>query len=218
MSKKSKTTTGPSKFAQPFIRQGAQTLEGAYNATAPKIQQQTDMVLGGLNPFLMDNLENGNAGVNAAQQYGLDVLAGDYLNNNPYLDQVIDYTNEDIANSVNANMGLRGLTGGSSHAGVLAREIGRNTANLRYGDYARERGVMDSAAGRAGSLAQAEYLPVGGLLSTIQAQQAPLNAASQYAGGLGALLGNSTTTSQPNNWIAGLLGAGLGGWASGGFG
>lgn len=217
MSKKSKSSSGPSKFAQPFIQQGANTLQSAYNQTAPAIQQQTDMVLGGLNPFLNDRLENGNAGVNAAQQYGLDVLAGNYLDGNPHLQGVIDMTNADVADAVNANLGLRGLTGGSNHAGVLAKQISQNTANLRYGDYARERGAQDAAAGRAGQLASAEYLPVNSLLSTISAAASPLSAATQYAGGLGSLLGSYQTQSQSNPLLPGIIGAGLGGWASGGF-
>jgi len=189
MSKKSKSTTGPSKFAQPFIRQGADALSNAYQSNQSNIQQQTDNTLGMLNPFLQERLQEGNAGVNAAQQYGVDVLAGNYLNNNPHLQSVIDMTNADVADAVNAQMGLKGLTGGSNHAGVLGKQISQNTANLRYGDYARERGAMDSAASRSGQLASAEYLPVQGMLQSLQASTMPLQAAGMYAGGLGGLLG-----------------------------
>lgn len=196
MSKKSKSTSGPSKFAQPFIQQGANTLQDAYSQAAPAIQGQTDMVLGGLNPFLNDRLENGNAGVNSAQQYGLDVLAGNYLDSNPYFDEVVGNTLNDTVNSTQGALSLRGLTGGSSYADIISKNVGQQSAAMRSDQYNRERGNQEAAAGRAGSLASAEYLPVGGLLSTIQASQAPLNAASQYAGGLGGLLGGYQSQSQ----------------------
>jgi len=195
MSKKSKTTTGPSKFAQPFIQRGAAELDSAYGQAKGAVQQQTDNVMGLLNPFLTDRMQNGDPGVNAARDYGVDVLSGKYLEGNPYLDQIIADSNNDIKNQMQASLGVKGLTGGSDYANLISRNIARNSTNLRYGDYNAERGRMDGAAGRAGGIASADYLPVQGLLASLQASKAPFDLASQYAGGLGGLLGGYQTQS-----------------------
>lgn len=217
MSKKSKTSTEPSKFAKPYLQQGASALTGAYGANAGKIQGYTDSTLGLLMPELTQRFQQGDAGVDAARNYGVNVLSGQYLDSNPHLQGVIDSTNEDVADRVNAIMGLRGLSGGSNHAGVVTKELAKNTAGLRYADYARERGAQDAAAGRAGSIAAADYLPVQGLLASLNASTLPLQAAGSYAGGLGGLFGQYNTTSQKNPFLPGLVGSGLAGWASGGF-
>lgn len=208
MSKKSKTTTGPSKFAQPFIQRGAAELDSAYGQAKGAVQAQTDNVMGLLNPFLTDRMQNGDPGVNAARDYGVDVLSGKYLEGNPYLDQIIADSNNDIKNQMQASLGVKGLTGGSDYANLISRNIARNSTNLRYGDYNAERGRMDGAAGRAGGIASADYLPVQGLLSSLQASKAPFDLASQYAGGLGGLLGGYQTQSQPSGILNNLIGAG----------
>lgn len=197
MSKKTKTTTGPSKFSEPFIRQGADALINSFNTNQGTVQQQTDNTLGLLNPFLKQQIEQGNSGVNAARDFNIDVLGGKFLDGNPHLQNVIDSSNNDIRNQSEAALGLKGLTGGSSFADIISRNIANNTSNLRFQDFSRERASQDAAAGRAGSLASAEFLPIQGLLATLQASQTPLNAASQFAGGLGGLLGGFQTQSTP---------------------
>lgn len=201
MSKKSRSTTGPSKFAQPFIQRGADAVNDAYTSNRGAIQDMADEYSGLIGDFATSRLRDGDPGVNAARQYNVDVLAGNYMNGNPYLDQMVNDTNEDIVNQSQASLGLRGLTGGSSYADIISRNVARNTTNIRGQEYGRERGAMENAAGRAGSIAQAEYLPIQGLLASLNARQAPLNAASQYAGSLGGLLGGyQTSTSQKSPW------------------
>lgn len=174
-----------------------------------------------LNPWLSQRLENGDVGVNAARDYGVDVLAGNYLTqNNPYFDDMLSNALNKGTNATQAALGLRGLTGGSDYAGIIADRNAQTATSLAYNDYARERAAMDSAAGRASGIAAADYLPVAGLMDTVQLSTAPMQAANMYAGGLGGLLGNYTTTTQKQgagSALGGLLGAGLAGWASGGF-
>jgi hypothetical protein len=215
MSKKSKSTTGPSRFAQPYIQGGANALTSEFNNTIGGLRETSGEFSNLIGDFARDRLQNGDAGVNAARGYNTDVLGGRYLNSNPYLDDMVNDTNEDIVNQSQAALGLRGLTGGSSYADIISRNVARNTTQIRGQEYGRERAAMDNAAGRAGSLAAAEYLPIQGLLSSLQAQQAPLNAASQYAGGIGGLLGGYQTQTQPTGILNNLLGAGaqLGGAA-----
>lgn len=194
---KQSSTSKPWKEVRPQILGAANSLTDAYNTNAGNIQKLTDSTLGQVTPWLSQRLEQGDTGVNAARDYGTDVLSGKYLDEgNPYLQQIIDDTNNDVLNQTQAALGVRGLTGGSNYADIISRNIGRNTSNLRYNDYARERGAMDSAAGRAGGIASADYLPIQGLFGALQASQTPIDAASRYAGGLGGLLGGYQSQSQ----------------------
>lgn len=196
-------------------------LDDAYNANSGKIQSLTDSTVGMLNPWLTDKLENGDVGVNAARDYGVDVLAGKYLGEgNPYLDDMIGRSINDSTNATQAALSLKGLTGGSSYADIISRNAGNLSGNMRFADYNNERSRMDAAAGRASSYAAADYLPIAGLMDTVGMSLTPLQAAQGYAGGIGGLMGNYTSTTQKQgagSALGGLLGAGLAGWASGGF-
>lgn len=196
MSKGSRSTSGPSRFSQPFIRQGADALSSAYGSNAGNIQGLTNQVTG-LLPGMIDRYNEGDAGVNAARDYNVDVLSGNFLNEgNPYLDQMIADTNNDIMNQTQAALGVRGLTGGSNYADLISRNVARNTTNMRYNDYNNERNRMATAAGQSGGLAAADYLSISPILSTLGASTTPIQAANQYAGGLGGLLGGYGTQSQ----------------------
>ena len=202
MSKKSKSTTGPSKFAQPYIKKGADVLGNEFDSSIGNIRQLSGDISGGLYDFASGRLAEGDPGVNAARDYGVDVLAGNYLTqNNPYFQDMLGNALNESTNATQAALGLRGLTGGSDYAGIIADRNAKTATGLAYNDYGRERAAMDAAAGRAGQIASADYLPVQGLMASLAASQAPLNAASQYAGGIGGLLGNAqTTTSQRSPW------------------
>ena len=220
MSKKTKSSTKPMKEAMPFLMGGANNLQSTYNDNAGTIQGLTDQVTG-LMPSAVDNYIHGNPALNAAAGYNADVLSGRYLDNgNPWLQSIIDRTNNDVANSVQAKLGSRGLTGGSDYTKIMSREMANNEANLRYGAYNDERGNMATAAGQSPSLAAAQADQLTPILSILGASSAPLSAASQYAQGISGLFGPYSTTTQKQglgNTLASLASSGLAGWASGGF-
>lgn len=220
MSKKSKSTVKPWKEAQPFILGGANTLQDTYGQNSGTIQNSADQ-LTGLLPSMIDKYQDGNPGVNAAQGYNVDVLSGKYLDEgNPYLDQMIQQSNDDLRNQMQASLGVRGLTGGSDYAGIISNNLAKNTLGMRYADYGSERDRMANASAQTPGLAAAEYASIMPALSVAEASMLPLQAASGYAGGLGGLLGGYTTQTQKQGLgasLGGLLGAGLSGWASGGF-
>jgi hypothetical protein len=220
MSKKSKSTTGPSRFAQPFIQQGANALSSEYENSIGGLRETAGEFSGLIGDFARDRLENGDAGVNAARDYGVRTINGDFLTqNNPYFQDMLKNSLNSATNSTQAALGLRGLTGGSDYAGIIADRNAQVATGLAYNDYGRERSAQEAAAGRAGSLAAADYLPIQGLLASLQAQQAPLNAASQYAGGLGGLLGGYTTSTQrrsPWDYLAQAAGNAASAYGAGG--
>jgi hypothetical protein len=195
MSKKSKSTVEPSKFAKPYITQGANALNDAYGQNSGQIQDATNSVVD-LLPDMIDKYKAGDAGVNAARGYNVDVLAGKYLGANPWFDEVLNNSNNDIRNQSQAALGAKGLTGGSSYADIISRNVGRNSATMRMGNYDNERSRMATAAGQAPGLASADVLRIAPMLAMLDASQTPVRAASGYAGGLGGLLGGYTDSTQ----------------------
>lgn len=196
-SKSQKSSTKPVYSAQ--IEGAAGNVSSAYNAQAPKISGITDQ-LGGLVPDLMAQYANGDPNVNAAKSYNADVLGGKYLDaGNPYLQAQIDATGNDTRNGLSASLGTRGMTGGSAFSDIISRNLAQNSTNMRYADYNAERGRMDSAAGQAGGLSAASYLPINAIQSILQSQMAPMQAAGQQASSIGGLLGAYTNQKQTLN-------------------
>jgi hypothetical protein len=187
-SKKTKTTSnetvGPSTFAQPYVQQ-------ALDQTKPTLDA-TQAIVGRYQPLL-----------DKSRGYFDSVLSGDYLKEgNPYLNDVIDNSNQDITESAASLFSGAGRYGSAYHQGTLGREIGRNSSNLRYQDYANERGMQDSAAGRLPALAAAET-SLAALPANIQA-----DLIAQLTGRY--LTSNGTSTSKSSGGLlGGILGSAL---------
>lgn len=158
----------------------------------------------------MDIQRQFQPGLTGAFNYYGDVQDGKYLDGNPHLEGMIDASNENITEQVNQSFMPR--FGSGYHAKALAKQLGQNETALRYGNYATERGYQDQAGRNMAGLA------------TI-ATALPSIPSSTYAQNVGGLLGryNTTTgsgtqtTKQSGGLLGDLLGAGLAGWASGGF-
>lgn len=218
---KSTTKTEPWAKAQPYIMGAGDALQNTYNSVAPGLADATNSVTG-LIPSMVQKYQQGNAGVNAAQDYNVGVLGGKYLDQgNPYLQSIIDQSGNDLRNQMQAAMGVRGQSGGSQYADIASRNLSNNAMNLRYNDYNNERTRMATAAGQSPGLASADYLSVMPMLSTLQASTMPLDAASQYAGSLGGLFGQYNKTTQKQGALGSLMqlaGQGLQAYATGGLG
>lgn len=178
---KSNETVAPNPTYAPYVNDAANQQQGAYQAAQTNVNQN-----------VMPALQQG------MNYYG-DELAGKYLNGNPYLDNVLSKTNQDISNGVNSQFEGAGRYGSGNHAGVLADKIAANEDSVRYGNYANERGYMNAAAAGLGSL--------GALSASL-----PQAAGSTYANNIGNLVGryvngtsNSTTTTTKSPfelWLA----------------
>jgi hypothetical protein len=218
---KSKSTTTSKPIYSGQIEGAANNISASYGTQAPKITAITD-ALGGLAPDLIKQFQQGDPNITAARDYNTKVLAGDYLTNNPYIDQIVSQTNDSTRNGLAASLGTRGLTGGSAFADIISRGLAQNESNIRYQNYNTERGRQDTAAGMAPSLAAAQYLPLGIVESLAQAQQMPVQAATGAGAGIGGLLGSYTTTQQKSSPSIGMLLAQMAGnaasaYASGGI-
>jgi hypothetical protein len=170
---KSKTTTksnetlAPSAYSQPYIDQAVQGV----NAGA---QQSQDL----LKKYLPQ-------GEQSLSYFG-DVMGGKYLDqDNPHLQGMIDRTGENVSNRVNSNFSASGRYGSDYHTGELTRGLADSENQLRYGNYAAERGMQNGAA--LGNLAGIQTL--SGM---------PADFANNQAGAINGLVGKYVTSNGTN--------------------
>jgi hypothetical protein len=109
---------------------------------------------------------------------------------NPYLQAMIDRTNNSVRNQQQAMLGRRGLAGGSDYANIISRALASNETGLRFEDYNQAMNRRMQAAGMAPGISQAGFLP---LQMATQAGTAgamlPSQLAAMQGAGMGGLLG-----------------------------
>lgn len=193
-SSKTKTTNAPSTFSQPYVTAGANALGSAYGQSSGIASSVSDTISAQL-PGLAEKAFTPDAGITAATDYNNNVLGGKYLDQgNPYLEAQIAATNGGVRDRVSAQFSAAGRTGSGANQYALGKALSENETGLRYTDYSNERSRMGASAGLAPSLAAGQY---SGLAAYLQASQAaaglPLDTASQYASGVGGLVGQYGT-------------------------
>lgn len=205
----STTKVEPWKQAQAPIMAANSAVAGTYGANAGKIQGYADQI-GGLIPSMVAKYQQGDQGINAARDWMTNTLHGN--GTNPNLQAMIDQSGNDMAQSINANLGTRGLTGGSVQQRIQANELSKNALGLRYNDWNNGQQRQMQAAGMAPGLAAADTIQIAPLLAAAQAAGGlPMDAAAQYGAATGGLLGQYTTTKQSQPWGGALLGGISGG-------
>lgn len=212
MKKKTVTKNEPWQPAQKFILGNLQQQDDVFKSSQPELMnfasQQRD-TYGRIAP-------GAESGIMGAQGLVNRNLSGANLAGNPYLDAILDKTRENVAGSVNDQFGPAGRYGSGMHAAILGRELADAENRARYGDYAQERAYQQDAIGQASGL-------MGGSQSLLNnaaelpwiGVQAANGAVRQASSGYGTQ--TSTQTGGLGQALMGIAGAGLGGWASGGF-
>lgn len=198
--------------AQPYILENLRQQQNVFNSSQPDLMNYARMqrdTYGRLAP-------GAEAGIRGAQTLVNRNLSGANLNGNPYLDAIIDQRTEDVAGGVSDQFGSSGRFGSAMHAAILAREMAKANDQLRYQNYSQERAYQQDAIGQAQQL-------MGGSQSLLNnaaelpwiGVQAANGAVRQASGGYGT----STTTQSGGlgQMLGGIVGAGLSGWAGGGF-
>jgi hypothetical protein len=220
MSKKQKSTTGPSTWAKGYITPALGEVNSVYDANKGAISGIASGVQG-LIPGLTDRFTQGDPNVNAARDFNSDVLGGEFMDSNPWLDAVRKQTTDDTLGAVGGAFGSRGSFGGTKYAEAAGRGLGSALGSLNFNNYNAGLDRMSSAAAQAPSFAASDNQNLGALLTAAQAgTELPFAASNNLARQLAGLLGNSQTTTSSNPILPSLLGAAgsaLGGWASGGF-
>lgn len=214
MSKKKKTVqkNEPWAPAQPYILKGLEQSGRVFDYQQPNLDRFSQMQMdtyGRLAP-------GSEAGISGAQGLVNSTLAGDYLNSNPYLDSILAKTRDNVTDQVNSQFSSAGRYGSGQHAGLLASEIADAENRARYANYSDERtrqqqaieqaqSLMNGSQGLLNNAAELPWIGVGALNGNVrQASSGYGTQTSKQSGGFGNILG-------------GALGAGLSGWASGGF-
>lgn len=106
-------------------------------------------------------------------KYLTDVINGQYLNNNPYLDQMYDRAAGKVAAGVNALFSKGGRYGSGAHQGVLGETLGNLATDIYAGNYAKER-TNQQAVGMqspqlSSSILSSGFVPAQNLLTGIGA-------------------------------------------------
>lgn len=191
----SKTTTSTNTTKPVYEQQilGANTgLQGAFDknqGNLDNIQQQ----LSGLMPNAVANYAN-NPTLGAANGYVQHTL-GDPYSANGMLDNVLKYSNADVANQTTASLGTRGLAGGSVAAKIISGQLAKNDAGMRYQDYNNWQNRQAQAAGMAPGLSAAQNGNLSSLLGlSDRAANIGTDNAVKRALATGGLLGQYTNS------------------------
>ncbi len=219
MSSKTKTTSGPSAQALPYLTAASNALTNAYN---PSTVNGIDSTLQSQIPNVLASTLN-NPTTGAAQTYDQNTLNSDA---NPLDSSIFNSNlktiNGQVTDSVNAGLGTRGLAGGSAATQVLGKSLADADNTAVLGQYNTNISNQNAAASNAASLQGAQDNGISTLGSYLSGTASlPTTVAGQYASGLDSLWGNSQTTTQQGSVLNSLIGAagtGLAGWAQGGFG
>lgn len=211
MGKKKTTTEQTNKpVYNKQIEGAASGITSAYNAAQPAINQFSSNASNASND-LFARFRDGDPTIQAAQDYIESTLAGDPTQN-PYLDDMVGITNNNVRNTLQARMGTRGQTGGSAYYDMIGRALAENETGLRYNDYNNAMSRRAQAASMAPGIASAQYQPLEAAMSAGQAgAMLPLQAQLAASAGVGGLLGQYQNVKGTQKTGGGLLDiAGLG--------
>lgn len=222
LSKASSQSGDLSNFTPTFSNATQQGIQGLIDAAGqPNTAQST------WNQLAQTGMQGYGTGASALER----TASGGMLGGNPYLNSVLDATNQRTADQVKSQMAGYGRFGdNAATVDAMTRAIGQNEMNARMGNYNTERtnqlnaaGLLNAGGQAAGSnaasamqagLAPATLLGQAGAAQDAQAaavRQAPLNATNYEAGltvpiaGLGGTSNGTSTTTTPMN-IGGMIG------------
>ena len=103
------------------IEGAANTITNAYNQSAP-IANQVSNNMAGLSNDLLGQIRNEGSAIGSANTFLNDMLTSDPTEN-PYLDAMVERTNNSVRNQMQARSAVRGITGGSDYENILARAL-----------------------------------------------------------------------------------------------
>ena len=186
----SKTTTGIDPMLKPYVTYGLNEAQALYQSESPQYYggqtyvdptQQTQAAL----QAAQNRALQGNPLLPAAQQQQMDVIGGQYLQNNPYFEQAMQGAAQgattsylDAINQTRSGASQAGRYGSAAQGQIegrqeqnLANALANQYGQLAYQNYATERGRQEAAAGMAPSLAQADYGDIQQLLNVGQTME-----------------------------------------------
>ncbi|MGI9490505.1 MAG: hypothetical protein ACR2RF_32350 [Geminicoccaceae bacterium] len=163
------TTSDPWEGVQPYLGRGyrvaadqvlnrpteffpGQTYVDYSPETEQALAAQTERATGG-NPLL-----------GLGQQQVGQTLGGEFLGQNPYLDQLQQSVMSTVMPQVDSQFNMAsGRFGSPAHAEAMGRGVSTGMAPYLFNEYGNERARMMQASGMAPGLSQADYLDIGQL-------------------------------------------------------
>lgn len=211
--KKVKTESTTKPVYDTEIKGAYNNLNNAYETSKPGIARVSGNLMD-LSDNLLGRYYDGDPTIDAAKGFLTNTLNADSAEN-PYLDDMVAQTNDNVRNQMQAQMGSRGLTGSSDYYGLISKGLGQNETNLRYTDYNNREQMKLQAAGMTPGVLAGEYLPVAAAMQAgSQGAMLPSQAALAYSAGVGGLLGPYTnqkgTQTQSGGFFGDLLLSGIG--------
>jgi len=200
----SKTTTSTVKPVYESQILGAYgDVNNAFGRNSGNVQNVQDQ-LSGLLGTAIGNYNN-NPTMNAAKGYVQSTLGNSY-GSSPYLDDMVNLTNRNVANATTNALGTRGLTGGSAMAKILAGKLADNETQLRYNDYNNWQDRQAQAASMASGLSTADATNLSSLLGLAdQSTSMVTDDALKRASAVGGLLGQYTSGKETTKSSGSLL-------------
>ena len=140
---------------------------------------------------LANRAQSGSPLMSAATGQLQNTINGGYLNNNPYLQSMIDASQGDVVRSYNnvakpaleASMVRSGSFGNSGlqqsqldQQNQLQQNLGRISGDMRFNNYTQERNFQNQAIARAPEFANNDYLDIQNLVRAGDMMQAPIDA------------------------------------------
>lgn len=192
--KSSKSTTKPIYSKQ--IEGAANSVQGVYDANAGGIADMSSNLQGRI-PGLLERAFGQNQNLDASEGYAKRVVNGEFLNNNPYVDEMSRVARDNAGDSINSYFGRMGRVGGGAHMEDLGRGMAEAELGMRAGVYGNERSMQQQAAFAMPGLTEARYQGVPyALQASGAAADLPFTGTRNLASGVGGLLGQYTKTKQ----------------------
>ena len=164
MAKKSSSQSDPYAPSKAARDANIGNAQATYTANQPGIQANADMLNQGFHNLAP--MAFGNNPLQTQTEGALsDTIGGKYLGANPYMDGMMQTTNNNITNGVNSQFEQGGRYGSVGHAGILAQRIGEADNQLQYNNYNDERARQQQAIGMSGSVQDNRYAGVSPLLA-----------------------------------------------------
>ena len=208
-----KTTTvqnnDPWGPAQPYILKGLEQSGRVFDQNQPSLDRYAAESFGtygrmapgaeagitGAQRFANDMLAGKYQGKSPGSRLLTDTMEGAYLNNNPYLEGMIDQTGQSVKDRVTGLFSGSGQYGSSAHQGVLAKQLAEAENAMRFQNYGMERQNQLGAAESLNQLYAADLDRISGASDTAQnlmaGSQGLLNQTAELPWiGVGALNGN----------------------------
>jgi hypothetical protein len=201
--RKTKTEQTNKPIYSAEIGGAARNVQDAYGQSQPGINAVSNN-LGRVSANLFDQYEQGDPTIQAAQSTAQELMQG---GDNPYIDQMLDISNNRVQNQMGARLARTGNAGGSDYTNLITRALAENETGTRFNQFNQTQDRRLQAAGMAPGLLAGSYLPLQmATQAGTQGAMLPLQAGALNAASIGGLLGQYQNTTGTQTQSGGLLG------------